>query len=160
MPPEPGAGEASGLSHFIVEPDPDNPGWDTWDMADRRRFNAQTMGKLIVRREGERSVRLRMNAQQQHSNLHDNVHGGVTLALIDIALFAASRQVVGADAAGSVTLDLSCQFIGAGRIGKPLDAVTEVMKETRRLVFLRGVVEQEGDLVASFTGVVRKPSAR
>jgi len=154
----PGAGKTSGLSHFVVEPDPDNPGWDTWEVADRRRFNAQAMGKLIVRREGDRSIRLRMFPEQRHSNLHDNVHGGVTLALIDIALFAAARQVVGADAAGSVTLDLSNQFIGTGQIGMPLDCVTDVMKETRRLVFLRGVVEQESNLVASFTGVVRKPS--
>ena len=160
MTSDPGAGDGSGLSQFIVEPDPDNPGWDTWEVADRRIFNAVAIGKLIVRREGERSVRLRMFPEQMHSNLHDNVHGGVTLALIDIALFAASWLVVEADAAGSVTLDLTSQFIGAGRIGEPLDAVTEVMKETRRLVFLRGVVEQDGDLVASFTGVVRKPSAR
>ena len=157
MAADPGTGQ-SGLSHFIVEPDPDNLGWDTWELADHTRFNMSAMGKLIVRREGERSVRLRMFPQKRHSNLHDNVHGGVTLALIDIALFAAARQVIGADAAGSVTLDITNQFIGAGRIGEPLDAVPEVMKETRRLVFLRGVVEQGDNMIASFTGVVRKPS--
>ena len=159
MAADPGA-ERSGLSHFIVEPDPDNPGWDTWEMADRRRFNGAVMGKMIVRREGERSARLRMFPQQRHSNLHDNLHGAVILSLIDISLFAAARQVVSADAAGSVTLDLTSQFIGAGRIGEPLDCVAEVLKETRRLIFLRGVVEQGDVLIASFTGVVRKPSIR
>jgi hypothetical protein len=33
------------------------------------------------------------------------------------------------------------------------------MKETRRLVFVRGTVEQGDHLVASFMGTLRKPSA-
>ena len=53
--------------------------------------------------------------------------------------------------------------IGAGRPGVPLEALVEVMRETRRLVFLRGtVVQGDGDehLVASFSGIVRKPSGK
>ena len=63
--------------------------------------------------------------------------------------------------AGSVTLELSSQFIGAGKPGVPLDAVVEVLRETKRLVFLRGTVVQGKDdehLIASFSGIVRKPS--
>lgn len=116
---------------------------------------------MLIRCEGERSARLRLiEAEQRHSNIHNNVHGGVTLALIDVAMFATIYAVLGADAAGSVTLDLQNQFIGAGRIGEPLDVISEVMKETRRLVFLRGTVEQGDHLVASFMGTLRKPSVR
>ncbi len=133
-------------------------------MADNTRFNAQAMGRLLVREEtlpgGMRSVRLRMFPERRHSNLLDAVHGGVTLALIDISLFSGIRLILGADAAGSVTLDLSTQFIGAGRIGEPLDAISEVLRETRRLVFVRGTIEQDGHLVASYHGTVRKPSGR
>ena len=50
--------------------------------------------------------------------------------------------------------------IGAGRVGMPLDAVCEVLRETRRLVFQRGIVEQDGHMVAAFNGTVRKASAR
>lgn len=146
---------------FVHEPDPAHPGWHTWDLTDQTRFNAAVMGKLIVRREGERSARLRMlQPDVHHGNLFDSVHGGVTLALIDIAMFAATYTVLSADAAGSVTLDVSCQFIGSGRLDQPLDAVTEVLRETRRLVFLRGLVEQDGTLVASYSGTIRKPSQR
>lgn len=145
---------------FIHEPDPEFPGWYTWKLDDGTRFNSQGLGRMVIRREGERSARLRLlEVETRHSNLHDNVHGGVTLALIDVGMFAAIYSVLGADAAGSVTLDLHNQFIGAGRVGQPLDVVTEVMKETRRLVFLRGTVEQGDHLVASFVGTLRKPSA-
>jgi uncharacterized protein (TIGR00369 family) len=101
-----------------------------------------------------------MLPERRHSNLLDAVHGGITLSLIDVSLFACMRHAIDGDAAGSVTLDLSTQFIGAGIIGKPLDAVVEVLRETRRLLFLRGTVIQEDHLVAAFNGTVRKPSAR
>jgi len=117
------------------------------------------MGDLLVRQEGERAVRLRMlNTERRHGNLHENVHGGVILALADIAMFAAIAQETGNDLANSVTLDLNCQFIGSARIGEPIDAVAEILRETRRLVFARGLVQQGDALVASFSGTLRKPA--
>lgn len=148
---------------FIYEPDPANPGWHRWELADDTRFNAQTMGKMLVRPEDSRSCRVRMFPERRHSNLLDMVHGAVTLALMDISLFAAMRTLLSGDAAGSVTLELSSQFTGAGSLDRPLDAVVEVMRETGRMVFMRGTIvqgEEDGHLVASFSGIVRKPSQR
>jgi acyl-coenzyme A thioesterase PaaI-like protein len=48
------------------------------------------------------------------------------------------------------------QFVGAGEIDEPLDAVTEVIKETRRYAFLRGTVVQGQNVVAAFSGTMRK----
>lgn len=144
---------------FAYAPDPDNPGWHTWDVADKRRFNAMTMGKLLVLQEDERSCRLRMMPGVEHANLPGTVHGGVILALADVALFATVWVLSGGKNAAAVTLELHSQFIGGGELDVPLDAVTEILKETRRLCFLRGTVVQEGNLVAAFTGTIRKPSA-
>ena len=153
----------SEFPHIRHEPDPDNPGWHTWNLADNTRFNAQTMGHMLVRKDSDTLCLVRMFPERRHTNLLDMVHGAITLALIDVSLFASMRMLTGGDAGGSVTLELSSQFIGAGKPGIPLDAVVEVMRETKRLVFLRGTVVQ-GDadehLVASFTGIVRKPSVR
>lgn len=149
---------------FRYEPAADYPGWFTWNLTDETRFNAQTMGRMLTRIEDRadsvRVARLRMFPERRHSNLLDAVHGGITLALIDISLFAAMRTLLDGDAAGSVTLDLSTQFIGAGRIGEPLDAVVEVLRETGRLVFLRGLVVQGDDTIAAFNGTIRKPTRR
>jgi uncharacterized protein (TIGR00369 family) len=153
-----------GSAGFLYAPDPANPGWHTWNLADRSRFNVQTMGDMVVRREeapgGLPVIRLRMMPGQRHSNLHDAVHGGVTLALIDISLFAAMHILLGGDATGAVTLDLSTQFIGRGQLRQPLDAVVEVLRETGRLVFLRGMIEQDDDRVAAFSGTIRKATLR
>ena len=78
------------------------------------------------------------------------------LSLIDIALFAGMRTLTDNEGARAVTLELSTQFIGAGQMDAPLDAVVEVLKETRRTVFMRGHVEQSDHLVAAFSGLVRK----
>ena len=149
---------------FLYEPAEGHPGWFTWNLTDPARFNAQTMGPLLTRIEqradGGKAARLRMMPERRHSNLLDAVHGGVTLALIDVSLFAAMRTLLDGDAAGSVTLDLSTQFIGAGRIGEPLDAVVEVLRETGRLVFLRGLVVQGDDTIAAYNGTIRKPTRR
>ena len=145
--------------HFIYEDDPALPGWKRWTLNDPTRFNA-FLGPLWVRME-DSHARVRMVPERQHSNLGDNVHGAVTLALVDIALFAASHQFGSLNAGHSVTLDLSTQFVGAGRVGEPLDAVVELVRETGRLIFLRGLVVQgEGDshIVLTFAGTIRKAS--
>lgn len=145
---------------FRSEPDPENPGWHTWQLNDPTRFNSWMFPKLLVRAEPDGKARLRMFPEHRHTNLGNNIHGGTVMALIDIGLFACSRQLGIIEAGTAVTLDLSVQFIGAGKPGLPCDAVTELLKETRRLVFLRGVVEQgEGNLIAAFSGTIRKPTA-
>ena len=140
-------------------------GWISWDLKDATRFNS-FIEPLTVRVEaptadGRPRARVRMLPERKHSNLGDNVHGAVTLALVDIALFAASHQFGSLNAGHSVTLDLSTQFVGAGRVGEPLDAVVELVRETGRLIFLRGLVVQGADdshIVLSFAGTIRKAS--
>ncbi|MCR2833698.1 PaaI family thioesterase [Parerythrobacter lacustris] len=142
---------------FDHSPDPENPGWKHWNLKDPTLFNGAVMGKLITRVEDGKS-RLRMFPERKHENLQGIVHGAVTLALIDISLFTTMHTLGTGNAGPSVTLELSTQFTGAGKRDKPLDAVTEIMRETGKLVFVRGTVEQEGEaeIVASFSGIVRK----
>lgn len=142
-------------------------GWISWNLRDPSRFNA-FIEPLFVRVEeptpdGRPRARVRMHPTRQHSNLGDNVHGAVTLALVDIALFAASHQFGSLEAGHSVTLDLSTQFVGGGRLDEPLDAVVELVRETGRLIFLRGLVVQgDGDshIVLTFAGTIRKASRK
>ena len=130
-------------------------GWFTWNLADRTRYNTQVLGEMRVRVEGDR-CRLRMFPERKHTNLGDNIHGAATLGLIDIALFATMHTLGSGEAGPSVTVELSTQFVGAGDPRRPLDAVTEIVRETGRMLFLRGQAVQGDDVVASYSGIVRK----
>ncbi len=136
------------------QPDPDHPGWWTWDVTGPDRYNS-TIGKLLVRAEGPGRARCRMFPEMLQSNLGDAVHGGAILTFVDMALFAGGR-LAGTDIAHAVTLDLSCQFLAPGRLGTPLDTSVELLRETRRLAFMRGLVEQGETVIASWSGTLRK----
>ena len=147
-----------GQPHFLYEDDPGLPGWKRWQFRDPTRFNA-FIEPLHVRVE-DGIARVRMVPRHEHSNLRDAVHGGALLGFMDVALFAASRGFGLLDAGGAVTLDLSAQFIGMGAIGKPLEARIEMLRETGRMLFLRGLIVQDGEpTIASFTGTLRKMGA-
>lgn len=140
-------------------PDPDNPGWYLWNVKDKTIFNAAVMGNLTTRKEGDR-CRLRMVPQRHHLNMQGTVHGAVILSLIDISLFASMYVLQIGQAGPSVTLESSNQFVGTGNPDHPLDAVTQVVRETGRLVFFRGEVVQGTDIVAAFSAIVRKFSSQ
>jgi uncharacterized protein (TIGR00369 family) len=144
--------------HPLIQhaPDPDHPGWWTWAFEDETRFHA-VIGKLLVRADGPGRAVCRMFPEERHANLGGMVHGGAILTFIDMALFAGGR-LAGANVIRAVTLDLNTRFLSRGRIGVPLDAQVELLRETKRLVFLAGKLVQEDELVASFSGALRKYS--
>jgi acyl-coenzyme A thioesterase PaaI-like protein len=144
--------------HPLIQhaPDPDHPGWWTWAFEDETRFHA-VIGKLLVRADGPGRALCRMFPEERHANLGGMVHGGAILTFIDMALFAGGR-LAGANVIRAVTLDLNTRFLSRGRIGVPLDAEVELLRETKRLVFLAGKLVQEDELVASFSGALRKYS--
>jgi acyl-coenzyme A thioesterase PaaI-like protein len=135
------------------------PGWYTWNMIDRTRFNTQVLGEMWVRAEGDK-CRLRMFPERRHTNLADMVHGAVTLGLTDIALFATMHMIGHGDAGPSVTVELSSQFVGPGDPTLPLDAVTEITQETGRMMFARGQCVQGDQIVTNYSGIVRKMKSR
>ena len=149
--------------HVVTDELLDHPGWRSWRFSDPTRFN-QLIGPMMYRVDaapsGRETARVRWTPEHRHSNLRDNVHGGALLAFIDVALFAASRGFGLITAGTAVTLDLNTQFIGAGSLGEPLEAQVELLKETGRLLFLRGLIVQgEAETrIAAFSGTIRKPS--
>ena len=139
---------------FVYDDDPELPGWKRWQFRDVSRFNA-FIEPLHVRVE-DGIARVRMQPRRDHSNMRDNVHGGALLGFMDVALFAAARGFAVLGAGGAVTVDLSAQFIDGGAIGVPLEARIELLRETGRMLFLRGLIVQEERTIASFTGTLRK----
>jgi len=138
-------------------PHPDHPGWLAQEVEGPDRYGA-TLGTFLVRRGDDGRGWCRMCLAERHANLGGFIHGGATMTFIDMALFAGG-VMAGADVGHAVTLDCSVQFLGPGRMAIPLDAEVELLRETGRLAFLRGRVLQGEELVAAFTGTLRKVAA-
>lgn len=140
---------------YSFGPHPDLPGWLLWRVDDVDRFN-HVLGELAIQCRDDGRVLLRLQPQQRLSNLVGGMHGGALMTFIDVALFVGPMARGDKAAIGGATIDLSTQFAGAVDLAEPLDLILEIVRETGRLRFLRGTVEQGEAMVASFMGTVRK----
>jgi uncharacterized protein (TIGR00369 family) len=144
----------SDLPPFRYYEDPDLPGWHRWELSDPTRFNA-FLAPISARRESDTSARVRMAPRREHSNLRGDVHGGALLGFMDVAVFAAARTL-GIMDGPAATVDLSAQFMAGVSADAPVEAVVELLRETRRFFFVRGLIVQDGRTCASFSCTARK----
>jgi uncharacterized protein (TIGR00369 family) len=102
---------------------------------------------------GDGTAVVSMRLQPGFTNSFGSAHGGVIMSLMDVALCTAARSQH-PDSIGVLTIDLSLQFIGAGK--DRLLAEGRVLKPGRNTVFTEGEVRNEdGSLVAKAIGTVR-----
>ena len=92
---------------------------------------------------------------EAHMNMGGSIHGGAVMSFIDMAMFAGGR-CAGMFQGHYVTLDMTTHFLARGKVGIPLDAHVELVKQTRSHVFLQGVVRQGVDACYSFTGTLKR----
>lgn len=112
------------------------------------------VGRLYYRTGADGRIECRAETGPQHRNIVGSLHGGYLMAFIDQALFVITRPVLGPGDA--VTLTCNTEFLGAAVPGKPLDATGEILRETGRLLFMRGLVTQDGSPVCAFSATLRK----
>lgn len=129
-----------------------------WELRNSACFNG-FLGPLGVRREGDQA-RVRLRPRPEHANYSGVVHGGLMMGFIDCALFAAAVALDVEGGRAAVTLECNTQFLSAGRMDVPLDAVIDVLQVTGRFVFLRGLLVQGDTNVCNFSGVLRKASPK
>jgi acyl-coenzyme A thioesterase PaaI-like protein len=146
------------VRRFTCEPHPDHPGWHHWRLKDPTFYNEVVLGTLLVRSEDENRARCRILPQRHHLNAGGHIHGALLLGFMDVTLFTTYFWVRDRAATGSQTIDLASQFIERGDGSKPLDAVVEVLRETGRFCFMRGLLMQDDTIVASYNGTIRKRS--
>jgi uncharacterized protein (TIGR00369 family) len=139
---------------------PDYPGWYDGALGRPEEYNRAVVGTLLVRRDGPNMARIRMFPEERHKNQYGVIHGGMVLGLIDIAGFAAAVELTEGKFPGGVTIELHNHFVGAGNPELPLDAVTEIVRETGKMLFVRGTVEQDDAVIGTWSSILRKISPR
>jgi uncharacterized protein (TIGR00369 family) len=131
-------------------------GWMAWTPAPDP-FEELT-GQYYFQRQADGVVTSAVMIERKHMNGSGAVHGGMIMAFVDFALFATAHDALKETQA--VTITCNTEFVGAGREGAVMEARAEVVRETRSLVFLQGRVVQSGDIIATFSGALKKIGPR
>ncbi len=118
-------------------------------------------GPFYFRIEGDArkagSVHCVLPTEARQANYAGGVHGGAILTFADYALCLVAGRAAdgGTNTSFAMTVSIAVEFLSAGRIGPPLEAMGEPLQVTGRLAFARGSVIQEGKTIALWSGVVR-----
>jgi uncharacterized protein (TIGR00369 family) len=135
-------------------------GWAVWSDPQPDTF-IQSIGPGHMRATGPGKAVIALETRTNHRNRLDTLHGGFLAAFADHAYFGGLWIMGYEEQVNGVTLDLTMQYLGVGKVGPDLIAEVEVLRETGRLFFMRMLISQEGQAIAASTATVRKaPSPR
>ncbi len=110
-------------------------------------------GPLYRKRDGERLV-LGLRVERRHCNPLLICHGGMLSTFVDMAMAYAIHYQ--AKLAHFVpTINLTTDFLGPAPEGAWIEARTDILKQTRNLVFAQCLVSTEGKNVARASGVFK-----
>jgi uncharacterized protein (TIGR00369 family) len=128
-------------------------GYWTWPPHRLETFGTR-LGPIYWRAAANGQVECCIETDSSHLNGNGALHGGFLMSFADMALYAAAAPSLVDFTA--VTVTCNTEFLGAGEAGRPLVAQMELLKETGKMIFLRGMVSQDGRAVIAFSGTLRK----
>jgi acyl-coenzyme A thioesterase 13 len=130
-------------------------GWSTWSAGGDPYETA--IGPFCFRLDGEH-VRCAFEPRREHLNGGGTIHGGALMSFADFALFCIAHNALAGDKA--VTLTCNGEFLTAGTLAAIVEARGEVLRATRTLIFVRGLVTQLSQPLLAFSGTLKKIEKR
>jgi uncharacterized protein (TIGR00369 family) len=152
------------LPHDKLQSDADTPGpsrlvpvaagewagWHHWEPVDD--FEEHS-GPFFCKPEGS-TVVCGFRPEAKNRNGGGAVHGGALMTFADYALFIIAG---GMEAAiHGVTMTMNCDFVGAAEAERLLTARGEVVRAGGSVVFVRGLIDDDGRAVLAFSGTIKR----
>jgi uncharacterized protein (TIGR00369 family) len=145
------AGDGTSNSGAVELRDGPFAGWLTWGAGGDPFETA--LGPFCFRiDDGE--VRCAFQPRREHLNGGGAVHGGALMSFADFSLFCIAYNTLANTPA--VTLTFASEFIRAGALEGLIEARGEVLRQTRSIVFVRGLVTQVSRPLLAFSGTLKK----
>ncbi|MBB4633862.1 PaaI family thioesterase [Sphingosinicella soli] len=132
-------------------------GWRRLHAPGVKGFDA-ALPPLLVRPAGAGMAEARIELGVHSMNSAGWLHGGYLASMAEITLFLPLFLHGRVSSAGAMTVDFSVQFLTGGGNDVPLIASIELLKETGRMAFARGVMTQDGNRILAYSGTLRKLS--
>lgn len=101
---------------------------------------------LVKQENGEAEVEL--TVEDYHLNSQKIAHGGVLLAMMDLAMGAAASSLGGS----VVTMDLHYRFFRPARRGECICAKGKVLKKGDTIIVTKGTMFSEGQILGEASG--------
>jgi acyl-coenzyme A thioesterase PaaI-like protein len=86
-----------------------------------------------------------------HLNGGGSLHGGMAMALADIVMGRVVRNALGGGRA--MTVSLSCDLVGASKLGDRVRGTATITRRTRTIVFISGELSVDGATIVTATGI-------
>ncbi|WP_241505740.1 PaaI family thioesterase [Parahaliea mediterranea] len=110
----------------------------------------------FYRRVSAEGVTFGLYVDKQHANMMGICHGGALMTLADIAAASGVNHARG-EMGGNPTINLSLDFISAGKQGDWLEARNSEVTVRRRFGFCSGLIVSERGIVARYSGTFYLP---
>jgi uncharacterized protein (TIGR00369 family) len=117
-------------------------------------------GPLFERIEG-RVYRLGFRVERRHTNTMGICHGGMMATFCDMLLpITAFRSTEALHGRFLPTVSLQIDYLAPAPLGAWVEGEAQVLRTTRSLIFVQGLVHAEGATVARVSGVFKIGAAR
>ena len=92
--------------------------------------------------------------EERHCNNHlGTLHGGVVMTFADIGLGTGVTRLLGEKRMNCVTVSLNTQFVSVAKLGEFVTVSAEVVRQTRSLIFVRGLLQVGDKTIANCEGI-------
>lgn len=108
----------------------------------------ELVGPIYARRTPEGHWIAGMRVAEKHRNLGQMMHGGMVGMLVDTALTWTARHLPKPEGAAVLTTQLSISLVGNAAPGAWVEAVTDVVRAGRRVMFFNCFLWCAGERIA------------
>jgi acyl-coenzyme A thioesterase 13 len=127
-------------------------GWQTWGNGSDP-FETLT-GPFYMRGLPVGGYECAFMPENRHANGMGNIHGGALMTFADFALFAHAHDLMSEHPC--VTMQFESQFVGGAVPGKMIESKGEIVRATRTMIFIRGLISQGDKPVLAYSAILKR----
>ena len=111
------------------------------------------IGQGFYRRNEKGNLVMAFWVRPENGNSGGVAHGGMLMSIADYCLCSVAMESKENYAA---TISFRAEFVAPAKVGSLVEIYSTITKETKSLAFGEGQIMSEGEVVFSFSGIVKK----
>lgn len=115
------------------------------------------IGPFYMKDNGDGTCRSAFYSEERHTNSSGALHGGLMMSFADFSLFAIAKAELDGPC---VTVGFNSEFIAAVGAGNLIESTGEILRATKSLLFVRGVIFSGDQTLMSFSGILKRVRKR